>query len=222
MVGVQHPDGVMERPIGSLPSQGDEPLIRRAMESIRDWGRDCWCDPGQNNTCGKRFDWQLGELPYGYDHKYIYSNLGYNMKATDMQAALGCSQFKKLPVFIQARRENAKFYLKTLSGLSNHFILPNIPKKAEPSWFGFPVTLKENVNKNKFVSWLEEANIETRQVFGGNILKQPGFNNIKHRISGNLVGTDLIMNNTIFFGVYPGITKEMREFVVDRIYKYFK
>ena len=197
-------------------------LFRKTALSIRDWGRDCWCDPGQNNTCGKRFDWQLGELPYGYDHKYIYSNLGYNMKATDMQAALGCSQFKKLPVFIQARRENAKFYLNTLSDLSNHFILPNIPKKAEPSWFGFPVTLKENVNKNKFVSWLEEANIETRQVFGGNILKQPGFNNIKHRISGNLVGTDLIMNNTIFFGVYPGITKEMREFVVDRIYKYFK
>ena len=144
------------------------------------------------------------------------------MKATDMQAALGCSQFKKLPVFIQARQENAKFYLNSLSDLSNYFILPNIPKKAEPSWFGFPVTLKENVNKNKFVSWLEEANIETRQVFGGNILKQPGFNNIKHRISGNLAGTDLIMNNTIFFGVYPGITKEMREFVVDRIYKYFK
>ena len=197
-------------------------LVKKAALSIRDWGRDCWCEPGQNNTCGKRFDWQLGDLPYGYDHKYIYSNLGYNMKATDMQAALGCSQFKKLPAFIQARQENAKFYLDAFSNLSNDLILPKVPEKAEPSWFGFPITLKEHVNKLKFVAYLEEAKIETRQVFGGNILKQPGFSNIKHRISGNLGGTNIIMEHTIFFGVYPGITTDMREYVAEKVIKFFK
>lgn len=197
-------------------------LMRKNALSIRDWGRDCWCDPGQNDTCGKRFEWQLGELPFGYDHKYIYSNLGYNLKATDMQAALGCSQFDKLPSFIKARQDNANYYLESFSDLSDKFILPKIPNKAEPSWFGFPVTLKDNVDKIKFVSWLEESKIETRQVFGGNILKQPGFMNINHRISGNLDGTNKIMSNTIFFGVYPGITEDMREYVVDKIYSFFK
>jgi len=196
-------------------------LVKKAALSIRDWGRDCWCEPGQNNTCGKRFDWQLGDLPYGYDHKYIYSNLGYNLKATDMQAALGCSQFKKLPAFIQARKENAKFYLDAFSDLSNELILPRVPEKAEPSWFGFPITLRENVDKIKFVEFLESAKIETRQVFGGNILKQPGFRDIKHRISGNLDGTNKIMERTIFFGVYPGISVEMREFVAERVKKFF-
>lgn len=197
-------------------------LFRKTALSIRDWGRDCWCEPGNNNTCGKRFDWQLGELPYGYDHKYIYSNLGYNMKATDMQAALGCSQYKKLPAFIEVRQENANYYLETFAELSNHLILPDIPTKAEPSWFGFPVTLREHVDKLKFVEFLEDAKIETRQVFGGNILKQPGFKNIKYRISGNLDGSDKIMERTIFFGVYPGISHEMREYVSDRVKKFFK
>ena len=197
-------------------------LVKKTALSIRDWGRDCWCDPGKNNTCGKRFEWQLGELPYGYDHKYIYSNLGYNMKATDMQAALGCSQFKKLPAFIKSRQENAKFYLESFSGLSNNLILPKIPEKAEPSWFGFPITLKDNIDKIKFVEFLEDAKIETRQVFGGNILKQPGFRNIKHRISGNLDGTNKIMERTIFFGVYPGISNEMREYVAEKVKKFFQ
>jgi CDP-6-deoxy-D-xylo-4-hexulose-3-dehydrase len=197
-------------------------LLKKTALSIRDWGRDCWCDPGQNNTCGKRFEWKLGDLPFGYDHKYIYSNLGYNMKATDMQAALGCSQFKKLPSFIRARQENAKYYLDAFSDLNKYLILPIIPEKAEPSWFGFPITLNDNVDKLKFVEFLENAKIETRQVFGGNILNQPGFKDITHRISGNLDGTNKIMERTIFFGVYPGITTEMREYVVEKVKKFFK
>ena len=197
-------------------------LLKKTALSIRDWGRDCWCDPGQNNTCGKRFEWQLGDLPFGYDHKYIYSNLGYNLKATDMQAALGCSQFNKLPSFIRARQENAKYYLDAFSDLNKYLILPIIPEKAEPSWFGFPITLNDNVDKLKFVEFLENAKIETRQVFGGNILNQPGFKDITHRISGNLDGTNKIMERTIFFGVYPGITTEMREYVVEKVKKFFK
>jgi CDP-6-deoxy-D-xylo-4-hexulose-3-dehydrase len=197
-------------------------FMKKTALSIRDWGRDCWCPPGENNTCGKRFEWSLGDLPHGYDHKYIYSNLGYNLKATDMQAALGCAQYKKLDSFILSRVNNANYFIKHLSELNDHLILPLIPKKATPSWFGFPVTLRKHVDKIKFVAWLEDVNIETRQVFGGNILKQPGFKNIKHRISGNLNGTDYIMANTIFFGVYPGLTQDMLEFVVDRIYKFFK
>ncbi len=196
-------------------------MAKKTALSIRDWGRDCWCEPGVNDTCGKRFEWQLGDLPYGYDHKYIYSNLGYNLKATDMQAALGCSQFEKLPSFIKARKENANFYLKAFEDLSKHLILPKIPEKANPSWFGFPFTVKEHIDKIKFVRHLEDAKIETRQVFGGNILKQPGFKNIKHRVSGDLSGTDTIMERTIFLGVYPGINHDMRAYVVDKVREFF-
>ena len=196
-------------------------LIKKTALSIRDWGRDCWCMPGENDTCGKRFDWKLGKLPEGFDHKYIYSNIGYNLKATDMQAALGCAQLKKLDSFISLRKKNANFFLENLSHLSEYLILPSIPKKANPSWFGFPITVRENVDKRKFVAWLEDANIETRQVFGGNILKQPGYLDINSRVSGSLEGTDIIMNNTIFFGVYPGLTSEMLEFVLDRINSFF-
>ena len=197
-------------------------FLRKTALSIRDWGRDCWCPPGHNDTCGKRFNWELGDLPYGYDHKYIYSNLGYNLKVTDMQAALGCAQFNKLDHFIEARRKNANYLLSNFKELEEHFILPYVPEKANPSWFGFPLTIKEHVDKVKFVNFLEEANIETRQVFGGNILKQPGFKDIKCRISGDLTGTDKIMSNTIFIGVYPGLTKQMLEYVVNRVFEYFK
>jgi len=197
-------------------------FMKKTSLSIRDWGRDCWCAPGENNTCGKRFEWKLGDLPYGYDHKYIYSNLGYNLKATDMQAALGCAQFKKLDQFILARTKNASFFIENLKNLTEHMILPIVPDKASPSWFGFPITLKPHVDKIKFVEYLENACIETRQVFGGNILKQPGFKDINCRISGNLNGTNSIMENTIFFGVYPGLTKEMLEYVLDKIQRFFK
>ena len=196
--------------------------IRRTALSIRDWGRDCWCEPGVNNSCGMRFDWQLGQLPEGYDHKYIYSNLGYNLKVTEMQASIGCAQFEKLPTFIEARRKNAKFYLDRFKALEDYIILPTWPEKAEPSWFGFPLTLKDNVDRRKFIQWLEEVNIETRLVFGGNILKQPGFMNIPRRIHGDLSGTETIMNQTLFIGVYPGLTHEMLEFTAQRIESFFK
>tara|TARA_Y100000590_G_scaffold467471_1_gene646496 strand:- start:1378 stop:2685 length:1308 start_codon:yes stop_codon:yes gene_type:complete len=197
-------------------------FMKKTALSIRDWGRDCWCAPGENNTCGKRFEWKLGDLPYGYDHKYIYSNLGYNLKATDMQAALGCAQFKKLDNFILARSRNANFFIENLKNLTDYMVLPIVPDKASPSWFGFPITLKSHVDKIKFVEYLEDACIETRQVFGGNILKQPGFKDINCRISGNLNGTNSIMENTIFFGVYPGLTNEMLEYVLDKIQRFFK
>jgi CDP-6-deoxy-D-xylo-4-hexulose-3-dehydrase len=196
--------------------------IRRTCLSIRDWGRDCWCDPGVNNTCGMRFEWQLGELPYGYDHKYIYSNLGYNLKVSEMQAALGCAQFAKLPSFIAARRDNARFYLERFRALEEHVILPRWPAQADPSWFGFPITLRDHIDRRRFIQWLEEVNIETRLVFGGNILKQPGFMHIPHRVHGVLSGTETIMKQTLFIGVYPGLTPEMREYAADRIEVFFR
>jgi len=197
-------------------------LMKKTALSIRDWGRDCWCNPGENNSCGRRFQWKLGDLPKGFDHKYIYSNLGYNLKATDMQAALGCAQFKKLDNFISARSRNADFFIENLKNLTDYLVLPIVPDKASPSWFGFPITLKDNVDKVKFVKYLEDAYIETRQVFGGNILKQPGFKDIACRISGNLNGTNSIMENTIFFGVYPGLTNQMLEYVLEKIQGFFK
>ena len=196
--------------------------LRRTSLSLRDWGRDCWCEPGVNNTCGKRFEWQLGQLPYGYDHKYIYSNLGYNLKVTDIQASLGCAQFKKLPQFIEARRRNAAFYLEALRSFEEHLILPVVPAKANPSWFGFPITLRPHVDRRAFVKWLEDVNIETRLVFGGNILMQPGFLNIPRRIHRTLDGTNEIMNRTLFIGVYPGLTQPMLDFVLERIGAFFR
>jgi len=195
--------------------------IRRTALSIRDWGRDCWCEPGVSNTCGKRFEWQLGDLPEGYDHKYIYSNLGYNLKVSEMQAALGVAQFQKLPQFIAARRRNAEFYFQRLKKHEAHLILPKVPAKANPSWFGFPITLREHIDRRKFINWLEAVNIETRLVFGGNILKQPGFKNIPRRVHGELKGTDTVMNQTLFIGVYPGLTTEMLEFAAERIDQFF-
>lgn len=199
----------------------NDPRVRKTCLSIRDWGRDCWCDPGVNNTCNRRFEWELGELPYGYDHKYIYSNLGYNLKVSEMQAAIGVAQFKKVNHFVAQRRENAAFYLQALKRFEDHLILPTWPKKAEPSWFGFPITVKSHVDRRKLIMFLEEAMIETRLVFGGNILKQPGFQNIPRRVLGDLSGTDQIMNQTFFIGVYPGLTSEMRDFVVDRFAQFF-
>ena len=200
----------------------NDSALRGTCLSIRDWGRDCWCEPGKNNTCCKRFGWEMGELPFGYDHKYIYSRLGFNLKITDMQAALGLAQIDKVPQFIQARRDNAAFYLEKFKALEEHMILPVVPAKANPSWFGFPITLKPHVDRRKFIDWLERVNIETRLVFGGNILKQPGFLKIPRRVPSELTGTDIIMNQTLFIGVYPGLTAEMRDFVVDRVFSFFK
>jgi CDP-6-deoxy-D-xylo-4-hexulose-3-dehydrase len=175
-----------------------------------------------SDTCGKRFGWQLGALPFGYDHKYTYSNLGYNLKVSEMQAAIGCAQFKKLPEFIAARRRNAAFFLERLAPHAEHIIMPHVPAKAVPSWFGFPITLRPHINRRDFILGLEEAKIETRLVFAGNVLKQPGFENIPRRIHGELAGTDTIMNQTLFIGVYPGLTSEMLEFVAERIAAFFR
>lgn len=199
----------------------NEGKLSKPCLSIRDWGRDCWCEPGHNNSCGRRFEWQLGDLPFGYDHKYIYSNLGYNLKVTEMQAALGCAQFKKLSDFIAARCRNAEYLDNKLKAFEEHLILPVIPENAKPSWFGFPLTVRSHIDRGKFVKWLEDVNIETRLVFGGNILKQPGFRNIPNRVHGELKGTDTIMNNTLFIGVYPGLTQQMLDFVFERIESFF-
>jgi CDP-6-deoxy-D-xylo-4-hexulose-3-dehydrase len=175
-----------------------------------------------SDTCGKRFGWQLGDLPFGYDHKYIYSNLGYNLKVSDMQAAIGCAQFRKLPGFIAARKRNAAFFMDRLRAFEEHLILPIVPAKADPSWFCFPITLKPHIDRRAFQVWLDEAKIETRLVFAGNVLKQPGFRDIPRRVQGELTGTDTIMNQTLFLGVYPGLTDEMLEFVVERMGKFFE
>jgi CDP-6-deoxy-D-xylo-4-hexulose-3-dehydrase len=196
--------------------------VRKTCLSVRDWGRDCWCEPGVSDTCGRRFGWQLGALPFGYDHKYTYSNLGYNLKVSEMQAAIGCAQFKKLPAFIAARRKNAAFYLERLQPHDEHLILPVVPAKADPSWFGFPITLRPHINRRDFILWLEAAKIETRLVFAGNVLKQPGFAHIPRRVHGQLTGTDTIMHQTLFLGVYPGLTQDMLDFVADRIAAYFR
>jgi CDP-6-deoxy-D-xylo-4-hexulose-3-dehydrase len=200
----------------------NHPRLKRTATSMRDWGRDCWCDPGQSNTCKQRFNWQLGRLPEGYDHKYIYSNIGYNLKVTDMQAAIGLAQLRKLDSFIAARRRNFDRYYQGLAGLDNYIILPKLDQRAQISPFGFPITVHEGVRRVELIRWLEDANIETRLVFGGNILQQPGYMNIAHRISGSLTESDRVMNDTFFIGVFPGLTDEMIDFVIDRIHAFFR
>lgn len=190
--------------------------------SIRDWGRDCWCEPGKNNTCGRRFAQQWGELPFGYDHKYVYSNLGYNLKVTDMQAAIGCAQFEKINDFIEKRRKNFERYYSYLKEFEEFLILPKFAKKADPSWFGFPITVRGGIKRKDIIEYLESFNIETRLVFAGNILKQPGFNDIPCRIHEKLVNTDKVMNDTFFLGVYPGLTDAMLGFILDKIRDFFK
>lgn len=193
----------------------------RTATSIRDWGRDCWCEPGENNTCGQRFDWQLGDLPHGYDHKYIYSNIGYNLKVTEFQAAIGVAQWQRMPEFVAARRSNFAYYRDAFADLAEHIELARVDPRAEPSWFGFPITVKDHVERNALTGWLEQVNIETRLMFGGNILRQPAYRNIPHRVQGTLTESDRIMNNTFFIGVYPGLTEAMRSFVVERMHSFF-
>ena len=197
----------------------NHPRLKKTARSIRDWGRDCWCDPGQNNTCGKRFEWSLGELPDGYDHKYIYSNIGYNLKPTDMQAAVGLAQIDKAADFIERRRHNFWRLYNGLKPFEEHFILPKIDERANPSPFGFPITVREGIERNAVTQQLEAANIETRLVFGGNILRQPGFLHIDHRVHGTLEQSDIIMNRTFFIGVYPGLNDEMIDYVIDALAK---
>jgi CDP-6-deoxy-D-xylo-4-hexulose-3-dehydrase len=197
------------------------PAIKKLAESFRDWGRDCWCDPGKSNTCGKRFDWQLGGLPAGYDHKFTYSHIGYNLKATDLQAAVGVAQLKKLPGFIAARRENFAKLHAALSDLSDIFILPEATAHSDPSWFGFPLAVRKNApaTRNQVVGFLESRNIATRQLFGGNLLRQPAYRDIERRVIGDLPNTDLVMNNAFWVGLYPGITQPMIDYMVDTFHQ---
>jgi dTDP-4-dehydrorhamnose reductase len=182
---------------------------------------NCWCAPGESNTCGKRFGWQLGDLPAGYDHKYVYSNIGYNFKPTDLQAAIGVAQADRLADFIEKRRRNFARLYRGLEGCQGRLVLPRLDPRANPSWFGFPITVGAGVSRQELVQWLESANIETRQVFGGNILKQPGYRHIPRRIHGTLEQTDRIMRDTFFVGVYPGLDDEMIDFVVGRVRGFF-
>ena len=202
----------------------DNPLLKKIMESIRDWGRDCFCAPGKNNTCGKRFEWKMGELPEGYDHKYTYSHLGYNLKITDMQAAVGLGQLTKLSEFIQTRQENFSYLKNELEQFKKYLILPESTPKSKPSWFGFPITVKESApfSKNDLVNFLSSKLIDTRPLFAGNITKQPYFTNTSYRVVGNLKNTDLIMCNTFWIGVFPGLTKEMLEYILSQFNVFIK
>jgi CDP-6-deoxy-D-xylo-4-hexulose-3-dehydrase len=194
---------------------------QRIVRSVRDWGRDCWCAPGESNTCGKRFGWQLGELPAGYDHKYVYSHVGFNLKPTDLQAAIGLAQLQRVPEFVDARRRNFATLYRGLEPFADRLILPVSDPRAEPSWFGFPITVTESVSRQSIVRWLETANIETRSVFGGNILRQPGYRDIEHRVAGTLERSDQIMRDTFFIGVHPGLTDEMLAYVIERFESFF-
>lgn len=197
----------------------DSDILRKLAESFRDWGRDCWCKPGCDNTCGKRFKWKLGELPYGYDHKYIYSNIGYNLKATDMQAALGVSQLKKLPLFVKARRENFSFYRELFGKYAGFFRIPEVLPGAEPSPFGYLIDIRGDApfGRSEFVGHLEKNGIATRMLFCGNVVRQPAFIGAEYRKAGSLANADHLMNNAFWIGVYPGISEEMRNYVAGKI-----
>jgi CDP-6-deoxy-D-xylo-4-hexulose-3-dehydrase len=198
--------------------------LERIAESFRDWGRDCYCEPGKDNTCNKRFDWQLGDLPFGYDHKYTYSHLGYNMKITDMQAACGLAQLESLEKFIKKRKENFDFLCKNLKDLEEFLILPEPEKNSEPSWFGFPLSLKKNnqYNRNDLIKYLDANKIGTRLLFSGNLTKQPYMKNINFKVHGNLTNTDFIMENTFWIGLYPGLSIKHLEYACEKIRSYFR
>ncbi len=193
------------------------------IESFRDWGRDCYCAPGKENTCGKRFGWQLGELPIGYDHKYIYSHVGYNLKITDIQAACGLSQLKKIEEFVQKRRQNFNHLSRRLASLEDFLILPQSTIHSEPAWFGFPLTIKETAGTGRkdLLEYLDQRRIGTRLLFAGNLTKQPYFSKIEYRVASTLRNTDVIMSSTFWLGVYPGLSTEMLDYVADELEQYF-
>ncbi len=201
----------------------DNPLLKKILLSIRDWGRDCWCDSGRDNTCNNRFSGQYGSLPFGYDHKYVYSHFGYNLKATDMQAAIGCAQLDKLENFIKSRKKNFKILSDGLKQYEKYFILPEATPESDPSWFGFLLTLKDGLKfgRNQIVEYLESENIQTRNLFAGNILRHPCFegliNDKDYRVIGDLKNTDKIMNDSFWVGVYPGMTEDMIGYVIGKI-----
>lgn len=216
---------------GAVLCGSDE--MARVVESLRDWGRDCWCHPGVDNTCGKRFGWKLGELPQGYDHKYVYSHLGFNLKMTDMQAAVGCAQLEKLDAFGAARRRNWALYREELAGLGDVFVLPEATAGSDPSWFGFMLTVRESspFTREQVVRHLESRRIQTRMLFAGNLVRQPAIgrlaaatpNGVTHwRVRGSLTNTDSVMNSSFWIGVYPGLTPPMRDYVASELLAFVK
>ncbi|EFE90493.1 DegT/DnrJ/EryC1/StrS aminotransferase family protein [Oribacterium sp. oral taxon 078 str. F0262] len=201
-----------------------DPLLHRILRSLRDWGRDCWCDPGRDNSCGHRFDGQYGELPRGYDHKYVYSHLGYNLKATDLQAAVGCAQLEKFPSFARRRRENFTFLKKLLQdgGAERSLIFPEASENADPSWFGFLMTAKEGTDRGRLVRYIEGKGIQTRMLFAGNLIRHPCFDELRskgegYRIVGELTNTDRIMRDSFWVGLYPGMTEEKLSYMAEMI-----
>lgn len=209
---------------GGTVVTNDEKLYH-IVNSFRDWGRDCWCQPGEDNTCRRRFKWQLGNLPYGYDHKYIYSHLGYNLKVTDMQAAVGLSQLEKLPFFIERRRENWQRLYAGLKEFENFLILPRALENSKPSWFGFALSIKPDcgISRNDLINYLESNKIGTRMLFAGNIIKQPAFTkqNIKYRVYGKLENTDFVMENTFWTGIWPGLDSICIEYMIKKFKEFF-
>ena len=202
-------------------------LLHKIMRSLRDWGRDCVCPSGRDNVCGHRFEQQHGELPLGYDHKYVYSHFGYNLKATDMQAAIGCAQIKKLPEFVERRRENFNILYNGLKNLEDRMILPEASKNSDPSWFGFLLTCRKGMDRNHIVEAIEERGIQTRMLFAGNLTKHPCFDEMRkygtgYRIGADLINTDLIMKDSFWIGVYPGMTKEMMYYMIEVLYEAVK
>lgn len=202
----------------------NDTTLKRLVESFRDWGRDCWCPSGRDNTCGNRFTQQFGELPYGYDHKYIYSHFGYNLKVTDMQAAIGCAQLEKLPGFINARKKNWQMLWDGLSKFEERFVLPEATQNSDPSWFGFLLTVRGDTgfSRDRIVTHLEKNGVQTRMLFAGNLIKHPCFDEMRvsgsgYRVAGSLENTDQIMNDTFWVGVYPGMTSEMIEYIIATI-----
>lgn len=200
----------------------DNPLLHKCIRSFRDWGRDCICSSGQDNLCGHRFDRQYGELPFGYDHKYVYSHFGYNLKATDMQAAIGCAQLEKFPSFVERRKHNFARLKEGLAIAEDNLILPVACENSDPSWFGFLITCKEGVDRNKIVRYIENHGVQTRMLFAGNLIKHPCFDEMRrtgdgYRVVGNLENTDRIMRDTFWVGVYPGMTDEMIDYMVKII-----
>ena len=195
----------------------DKPKLKTLAESFRDWGRDCWCEPGKDNTCGKRFEHQLGDLPHGYDHKYTYSHIGYNLKATDMQAAVGLAQMTKISGFINARRENFTYLDKNLRELQSYLILPKATTYSNPSWFGYPIAVQQDspFSRNQLIRFLENRKIATRLLFGGNLVRQPAYKNTNFRVASTLKNTDFVMNQVFWIGVYPGLTRQMLDYVIE-------
>jgi len=207
---------------GSVLTQSG--VLKKIVESFRDWGRDCWCAPGADNTCGRRFDWQLGDLPYGYDHKYVYSHVGYNLKLTDMQAAVGLAQLNKLSGFVAQRRSNWMFLRERLNHTSDLFYLPQETPRAASSWFGFPITIRPEAGfqRRELIMHLEQRGIGTRLLFGGNIVRQPAYKKTAFRIVEKLANADLIADSTFWIGVYPALGHASLSYVVESIEDFLK